>query len=231
MYCAKCGVKLGDTEKVCPLCGLPVYHPDIIREPAEPLYASDMSNAHHVNSKAAHIVVTTAFLLPALVVLLIDLQIHSTVTWSGFVSGAILLAYIILVLPSWFNRPNPVIFVSCDIAAIIVYLLYIDLAVQGGWFLSLAFPIAGAIGVIIITVTALLRYVRRGKLYIFGGASILLGLLMPLIELLVYITFDLSRFVAWCIYPALSFVLIGAMLIFLAINDHVREAMEKKLFI
>lgn len=76
------------------------------------------------------------------------------------------------VLPLWFKRPNPVIFVPVDFAAIILYLLYIDLATGGHWFLTFAFPVAGSIGVLITTMVALLRYVRRGYLYIFGGASL-----------------------------------------------------------
>ena len=31
MYCVKCGVELADSEKKCPLCGTPVFHPDIPR--------------------------------------------------------------------------------------------------------------------------------------------------------------------------------------------------------
>ena len=30
MYCVKCGVELADSEKKCPLCGTPVFHPDIL---------------------------------------------------------------------------------------------------------------------------------------------------------------------------------------------------------
>ncbi len=232
MYCANCGVKLGDAEKVCPLCGITAYHPEITREKSEPLYTDQHGiGYHHVNSKAAHIVITTAFLLAAAIVLLIDLQISRTIVWSGFVVGALVLAYITAVLPTWFKKPNPVVFVPCDFAVGILYLCYINLAVDGDWFLSLAFPIAGGLGIIATTMTVLLYYVRRGKLYIFGGASILLGLLMPVIELLIYTTFHLEHFVAWCIYPALALVVLGGLLIFLAINGHAREAMEKKFFI
>ncbi len=232
MYCANCGVKLGDAEKVCPLCGVTAYHPEIKREKAEPLYASNHAHSNHqVSSKAAHIIVTTAFLLPAVIVLMIDLQISHAITWSGFVTGALLLAYIIAVLPTWFKKPNPIVFVPCDFTAAILYLLYINLAVDGDWFLSLAFPIAAGIGVIVTTIIILLRYIRGGRLFIFGGAAILLGLLMPVIELLIYVTFHLQHFIAWCIYPALVLVLLGGMLIFLAINNHARESMEKKFFI
>ena len=29
MYCIKCGVELADSERVCPLCGTRVFHPDL----------------------------------------------------------------------------------------------------------------------------------------------------------------------------------------------------------
>lgn len=29
MYCVKCGVELGDSEKKCPLCGTTVFHPEM----------------------------------------------------------------------------------------------------------------------------------------------------------------------------------------------------------
>ena len=38
MYCVKCGVKLADTEKQCPLCGTVAFHPDIVREEVASLY-------------------------------------------------------------------------------------------------------------------------------------------------------------------------------------------------
>ena len=37
MYCIKCGVELADSEKVCPLCGLKVYHPEL-EKPQNPDY-------------------------------------------------------------------------------------------------------------------------------------------------------------------------------------------------
>ena len=37
MYCVKCGVRLADTEKVCPLCATRVYHPDLEQPKTPPL--------------------------------------------------------------------------------------------------------------------------------------------------------------------------------------------------
>jgi len=233
MYCVNCGVELADTENCCPLCGVRVYHPDMQRNAATPLYAVEHSstNFHYVNSKAAHVVITTAFLLGALCVVLIDLQIHGRITWSGIAGGAIVLAYVLAVLPTWFRKPNPVIFTSCDFVTVGLYLWYLNQTTSGDWFLSFAFPVTGIMAIIVIALTTLLYYVKGGKLYIFGGAFILLGLFMPLLELLIFITFDISKFFGWSIYPGLFFAAIGGICIYLAINRRARESMTQRFFL
>lgn len=231
MYCVNCGVKLADTERQCPLCGVVAFHPDLVRGEEEPLYPQQHDSVPHVNSRAAQIIVTTLFLLPFLITLLCDLQINGTVTWSGYVMGALLVGYVTFVLPFWFRKPNPVIFVPCDFTAVGLYLLYIDLASDGAWFLSFGFPVVGFVGLVVTAVVALLRYLRRGRLYIIGGAFVALGVFMPVMEYLIYITFHYSRFAAWSLYPLVALVLLGGMLIFLAICRPARETMERKFFI
>ena len=231
MYCVNCGVKLGDTEKSCPLCGTAVFHPDIHRGEAEPLYPENRLPAPQVSSRGGQIIATAVFLLPMLITFQCDMQINRAVTWSGYVIGALLTAYVVFVLPQWFFRPNPVVFCAVDFAAVGLYLLYINCAVNGDWFLSFAFPVTGVLGVICTAVTALLRYVRRGVLFIIGGALIALGAFMPLMEYLLYITFEPIRFFGWSFYPLSALAVLGGMLIFLAINRRAREKMEKKFFI
>ena len=231
MYCIKCGVKLADTEPRCPLCGTEVFHPELIREQAEPLYPQERYPVPQVNSRATQIVMTTLALLGILTTLLCDMQINGAVTWSGYVIGAVLVGYVAMVLPFWFRRSNPVIFVPCTFTAAGLYLFYINWATGGNWFLSFALPVTAGVGVILTALAALLKYVRRGYLYIFGGANIALGLFMPLVEFLLCITFDLTRFVGWSLYPLIALVLLGGMLIFLAICRPARETMERKFFI
>ena len=231
MYCINCGVKLADTEKRCPLCGTVVFHPELNRPEAEPLYPQDQVPVPKVNSRIANVIVTAAFLLPILITLLCDLQMNGGVTWSGFVIGGLVVGYVILVLPTWFRKPNPVIFVPCGFVAVGLYLLYINLATGGHWFLSFAFPVVGAVGLIVTTVVTLLRYVRRGRLYVFGGAAIALGAFMPVMELLMNLTFHFQRFKWWSLYPMIPLVLLGGVLIFLAAYRPARESMERKFFI
>lgn len=230
MYCANCGVRLADTEKKCPLCGTTAYHPEIPRQQAVPLYPENRYPVETVRPKVAQVIILILFLLPLVTTLMIDLQVDGRLTWSCYVAGALVLSYIVLALPGWFERPNPVIFVPCDFAAAGLYLLYINLATGGGWFLSFAFPIVGGVGLIVTAVVALLRYVRRGKLYIFGGACLAFGALTVLIEFLMVITFQRS-FVGWSVYPLAALLAMGGFLLYLAVNRSAREMMERKLFV
>ena len=230
MYCIQCGVKLADTEKQCPLCGTVVFHPELSRQEAEPLYPPSRQPTQ-VSHRGLLVIITPLILLPILICLLSNLQFSDDITWSGYVTGALLVAYVSFVLPRWFHKPNPVIFVPCALAAAVLYVLYIDIVTRGGWFLSLAFPIMGYLTAVVTAVITLLKYLKKGYLYIFGGASIALGLLMPLMEFLIFLTFDLSSFLVWSFYPLIVLVLFGLMLIFLALCHPARESMERKFFI
>lgn len=231
MYCIHCGVKLADTERQCPLCGTVPFHPDIPFVEAEPLYPSDRQPVTAISPLAALIVVTTAVLAALTVTLLCDLRIFGGITWSGYVIGALLTAYEIFILPFWFKKPNPVVFVPCAFATVGLYLAYINFAVEGDWFLSFAFPIVGAVGLIVTAVVVLTRYLRRGRLYIFGGAAIAAGVFAPVMEFLLNLTFGHAQRFLWSFYPMAALVLLGGMLIFLAICRPARESMERRFFI
>lgn len=229
MYCCNCGVELADTEKKCPLCGVRVYHPDIHRPEKEGLYP-DHRPAPRMKASTAHIVLIALFLIPILVTIQCDLLINSMITWSAYVTGALLVAYVWIILPTWFKKPNPVIFVPCDFAALGLFLLYISLTTGGKWFLPFVLPTLGVFMLIVCTVITLMRYVPRGRLYIFGGAFLALGLYMPIMETLICMTFA-KKFVYWFIYPLNALVVLGGMLIFLAIVRPARETMQRKFFI
>lgn len=231
MYCVKCGVKLADTEKHCPLCQTVVFHPDIVREKVPPLYPEEFDTTSSVNSFVAQFIISTAYLLAILVSLVCDLQLSDGLTWSGYVIGGLLLSYIIIILPLWFTTPNPVVLVPCDFAAMGLYLLYINLATGGQWFLSFALPVTGFVGLVVTAVVVLRRYIRRGRLYVFGGAIVALGIFMPLMEFLLTFTFSSIAFVGWCFYPMIALVLLGGLLIFFAIYRPARHVIARKFFI
>lgn len=230
MYCVNCGVELADSEKSCPLCGTKVYHPDIVRNWQVPPYPEFVPNDAKVNRRSILFIVSILFLALIAQLVICEISVSSARGWAGYAIGAVTLAYILVVLPLWFKAPNPVIFVPCDFAAILAYLLYIELVTSGGWFLSFAFPVVGAIALISSAVAALLKYVRRGYLYIFGGAIIAHGGFMVLLEFLLNLTFGVSDRLKWSFFPLFGCLIIGMGLIVIAICKPIRESLRKKLF-
>ena len=229
MYCIKCGVRLADTEQKCPLCNTSVYHPEIAQPIACPLYPKNKMPKAGAGKKALSGMIILLFLIPFVVSFFSDLQADGRLDWFGYVAGALVVSYVIFALPLWFRKPNPVIFVPCNFVVTALYLLYIDLATDGHWFLDFALPVICALAVITCTVVTLVHYVGRGKLYIFGGATIALGALILMIELLLVNTFGVL-FVGWSVYPLVVLALLGGTMIYLAINRIARETIERKLF-
>lgn len=232
MYCIKCGVKLAEEKKPCPLCGTVPFHPELEPQAGTALYPEGRYPSTHASKGIVLVVISTVlFLLPMVITMLCDVQLTGGISWSGYVIGALAVAYVIGILPFWFEKPNPVIFVPCGFAAVGVYLLYINFAVEGNWFMSFAFPVTGAAALIVTAVVALMRYLPGAALYIFGGALTLTGLFMPVMEMLLNLTFGFPNRLIWAFYPLTALVLLGAMLIFLAICRPARETMERKFFL
>ena len=231
MYCANCGVKLAESEAFCPLCQTKAYHPDLPPQVGAGLYPKEKQPQKQRRSPWPQMIVTAAFVLAMVIVLLCDFKVTGSVTWSGFVLGALGVFYVAAALPVWFRAPNPVIFVPCSFAAAAFYLLYICLYTGGHWFMTFALPVTAAFCAIITAVTVLFKYVKGGRLYIIGGALVVLGGVMLLTEWLIALTFHVGKFAMWSLYPMTALVLVGALLIFLAVCRPARETMERKLFI
>lgn len=231
MYCINCGVKLSDGQTICPICKTPVYHPDIDIKKGMPTYPNIDTPPEEYNRKGILFVITFMFLIPIAVSIICDLSLNHLVLWSGYVTGALILTYVSVVLPSWFSHPNPVIFVPCSFAACAVFLLYIDLQTGGHWYLSFALPVTAICALITTTAVTLLRYIKRGHLYIYGSVCIATGLFTVLIEILSNITFSLRNYLIWSAYPLIAFFIIGIMLIIVAIVKPFRESLYKMFFI
>ena len=229
MYCVKCGVRLADTEKRCPLCNTVVYHPEVTQGDAPKLYPSKKMPKTTYGRGFVCGAIIILFLIPLILSLFSDIHLDGRIDWFGYVAGAIVLTYLIVALPVWFKRPNPVIFVPCDFAGCAVYLFYINYKNGGGWFWSFALPVVLGLCVIASTLVTLLRYLPKGRLYAIGGCTMGLGAWIFLIESLMANTFEWG-FVGWSIYPLISLLLVGGLLIYLAMNRVAREKIERKVF-
>ena len=232
MYCIKCGVELKDSEEKCTLCGTVVFHPDIKRPDGEKPYPARSRQRTETASRSGILFIPSiVFLVPFVLSLLCDWKVNGELIWSGYAAGGLALMYIIVVLPMWFRHATPVIFVAADFVAIGLYLLYIDFAVNGHWFLSFAFPVTGGAMLIACAAVALLYYLRKGHLFVYAGTLIAIGGFMVLIEFLININFHVKPTLVWSVYPLACCLILGITLIVIACCPKMRESLRRKFFI
>lgn len=234
MYCIRCGVELQKGVKKCPLCGLTVYHPEIVEKPEPRPYPERQEPERNVSRGGMMFLISFLFAIPLLVCLQIDLNLNGAVGWSGIVAASLLTGYVVLCLPLWFRRYDPAVFFPLDTAAALGLCLYLCLARGGRWFLPFALPVGGALLLIVEAVILLLRHAvgerRHRALYVFGGASAAAGGLCVLIEFLLRLSFGIPTR-RWSLYPLTALTLIGLMLIVIGACRPLRESLHKKFFI
>ena len=230
MYCIKCGVELADTEKHCPLCGTTVFHPELTQKEASPAYPPYRKPKQRINRRGVLFLLSVIYLILSAQLFVCEFSIFNQFHWSLYAVGGLIVSYVAVILPMWFYHPNPVIFVPCDFVAAALYLWFINVLSNGIWFLTFALPLTLAVGLLVTAILALTHYLRRGKLFIFGGASVLVGLLIVMLEILLWITFSL-KFYFWSVYPLIGFVLLGIALIVIGVCRPLREALTKKIFV
>ena len=195
MYCIKCGVELADSEKVCPLCGTRVFHPDLPQAQGEPPYPPQaQARPEEVSHTGALFVLTVLLALPAVLSILCDWRVNGRIVWSGYSVGGAALLYVMVVLPLWFRRPNP-------------------------------------IGLLVSGTVALLHYLRRGQLFVIGGALILGGGVTVLIEYLLNVTFHVGRVFFWSVYPLSAGVVLGVTLLVVGFCKPLRRSLHRKFFL
>ena len=225
MYCVKCGVELANSEEKCPLCNTPVYFP--LEERGEKPYPEYVKTKEEINPRGLYFILSFLFGIAIIISVICDLVVNEKITFSGYVTGGLILGYIVFMLPLWFRHRSPAIFAPVSFFATALYLLYIDLTVDGGWFLPFALPLTGALALIVSAMLILTYYLRGGHLYIYGGVSIALGLYCLFIELLIHLNFNMHNRLVWSIYPLVALFLMGIMLIVIAIVKPFKESLKK----
>ena len=231
MYCIKCGVKLADSEKKCPLCGTVPYHPEIAPNSGKPTYKAGIKPKQAMNKYAVMVLISVFYAIAMILLVLCDVMVTKSISWSFYAAGGLLLSYIFLILPLWFKKPNPVVFVPVDFFTAALYLFGVNHFTEGNWFLSFAFPVTGIACLMVTAVVALCYYVKKGYYFIFGGFVIGCGVFTALIELFVWLTFDISKYYFWSIYPLVACVLLGMAFIVIGICPAFRDRVQKKFFI
>ena len=231
MYCVRCGVRLQDGMRACPLCGTPVWYPGTEEaKPAHPNYP----DRYPVISRQKRLTVMSSLTVVLLAVMAACLSIAVNTTggigWSFYVIVGITSFYLVFLLPFWFRKPHPMVFVPVAFVSVCMMLLLISGYTGGHWFMSFALPLTAILAVLTIGALALYRYVKHGTIFITGGLLIAIGGSCILAEFFEHLTFHIPMF-KWSLYAAVVFLVFGAFLILAGIIRPLREHLERTFFV
>ena len=230
-YCVHCGVELADCERACPLCGTPVADPSSPQRSGEkPFPAPAEKTTPEVKTSGVFLILTLIFLLPLLLALVCDYSINDRVSWSGYVAGAIAVAYCIIVPPCCW-RASPVWFVLADYAAVAAFLAFIERRGGGAWFDELCLPLLSVATAFVVLILVWSRRRRRGALATAALVIAAAGVFTVIVEWRLIATLGGETRFTWSLYPLVSCSLVAAILVVIDRNEHIKEKLRRKLFI
>ncbi len=225
----KCGAKLGEREVKCPLCGfdLPILSP----KQEKSLYPRTARSGDREDFKGLLLFFTLLLCGAGGAVLAMDLSRGGGVSFSAWVLFGLLLFYTAFLLPRWFRRPNPVIFLPVFGVCFLTMLWYLDFFYGSGWFFPLVLPLTGGFFLMLEAVVTLVRYVRGGAFYVYGGFFIGIACLSFAAELGFRAFFGYPICLSWSLIPLILFSVMGIGLLVIAIVPPFRVYVQKRFFV
>ena len=230
-YCVHCGVRLGESEKKCPLCGTPVLDPN---EPR----TEDLPRAYPVRTPEQELkrskrlillLLALTLLLPAGLCLVIDALVDGGVSWSLYASGALTLLFITAAVPLLVNKYRAYSFVSTAFVSLNLYLFMVErVSGTAGWFLPIALP---ALALAAALMTGMILLFRRGvlnKLTVAAAALLSVAMECLAIEWFCMLALGQDRGFIWSPFVLAPCVFVAMALFFINGNVRVREEVRRK---
>ena len=231
-YCVNCGVELAEYIKVCPLCSTEVLNPKKPHDPdSTPPYPNESIVSKHISLKLILGVLALIFLLPVVICVFADISTDRTMEWSSYVIASLLALYTIIATTLTVHKESLVLEQIFDYMAAILLLVYIENQCDGDWFLKVSLPIISGIAIATLSITFIYKLSAKRPLTIIAASLYFSGLICVICEV-VFDYYLCNRLdINWSIYPFISVVIIGSVILFIDNNKYIKRRLEKKFFI
>ncbi|MBR4881654.1 MAG: hypothetical protein IKU19_06945 [Clostridia bacterium] len=232
-YCVNCGVELAEYIKKCPLCSTEVINPnqpyDFTSEPPYPEY--NPVPKQKISPRLILGLIAVIFMLPTALCLVADLYYDGIFGWSGYVIAVLFAIYTVIASALVVHRESVFLEQIFDYMAITLLLVYIEEQSGGGWFLSFALPMICAFALTSLIMTFLIKVLNKRVLTVISIGAFGVGVICVIADLLIKYSFYNYISIGWSLYPFISLVIIGSVLLFIDNNKYIKRRLEKKFFI
>ena len=235
-YCVHCGVRLGESEKRCPLCGTPVIDP--LGESAAPVPRAYPVRGPEQELKRSKRFFLSLFALilvsPSALCLMIDLLAGGRPSWSIYPASALFLLYIAIAVPiilPWERRPSVSLLLSfgvCFLTLSLFLFLVERRSASGQWFFPIALPAIAFFTILCALIALLYRRDRLNKLTLLAALFMAVAVECLLIEQLCSLALEGKTLLVWSPFAAGPCVFISLVLFFINGNHSVREEVRRR---
>ncbi len=230
-YCVNCGVKLAESEMLCPLCETPVVNPSAADGQAGYTPYPPRVDTHQVNTSFIAFLGFLILLIPMVVTFVCDLLTDFSINWSLYVSGAAVMLYVFVFVPMFFKRPRVYLFIAMDGCAVALYLALIAGITRGmSWYLPMALPVTLATGVLVGCATLIFRIKRLRMLPKYAILCYMLSVYFVVLDIILELAFYGYFLMQWSWYAIAPLVLLGALLFIVNGKEGVVDELRKRLF-
>jgi len=231
-YCVNCGVELADSEKRCPLCRVEVLNSQSPwKEPTERPYSRHVDKLmKKIDRRYFAALAGLLLTIPCVITMLLDIISDGRITWSAYVIGAVALVYIVVWLPCYFKKRHPLLFLTADCGAVLLYLLFIERMNGGGWFWGLGLPLVAAASACVLGLALLFIKTGFSVLVKTGGVLLAVGLFVVAAEIVIRLYLYGAAGLAWSLYALIPCAALAAAALMLEHRKNFKESIRRRLF-
>lgn len=230
-YCVHCGVKLGEGENRCPLCGTAVMDPNGQPDPAAPRAYPVRTPEQELRRNKWFLLTCTALLtlLPAMLCLIIDWVTGGGIGWSIYAAGALILLFISAAVPLTLNRHKISLTIPVSFLCLSAYLFMAEKLSSGsGWFFPIVLPALALTTAMLSLLIWLYRRDTLNKLTLLAASLAAVAALCLAVELLRIRAYGLQPTLIWSPYVVAPCVFVSLVLFFINSNRPIREEVRRR---
>ena len=229
-YCVHCGVKLGEGERRCPLCGTIAVDPAQPLDPNAPRAYPVRLPEQELKKSKRYLLAWAALLLllPAGLCLLLD-ALTGGVSWSIYAAGALVLIFLSTAVPLLVTRHKTYWSLLTAFLSLSGYLFLVErISHSEGWFFLIVLP---ALTLAALQIALIIFLYRRGtlnKLTLLAAALAAVAVQCVGVEWLRSLArCEGTRFL-WSPYVLAPCVFLSLVLFFINANRPVREEVRRR---
>lgn len=229
-YCVHCGVKLGECESRCPLCGTVSIDPhEAKKTDVPPLFPTHTHEQLLIRSKRYFLSLFALLLLiPALLCLGIDFLVGRSISWSLYAFTALILLYISIAVPLWIDRHKPYFALITAYVCLMLYLKMVEtISRSGQWFFPIVLPCVTLFLGLTLLIVYLYRHHKLGRFTLFGALLLEVAILCVITDVLIALNLG-NPLLLWSPYVFAPCLFISLLIFYINSNRTIREEIRRR---